>query len=223
MRLTTSLDLIRAQGPCTSGWRQILHSANEAGLSNDDVFGLDFVLESNGEDDTMWALCAIAQVGDPQTIAAIDVFLQGLSRLIQTTFEELYAELNLTIPSIIDRVVQQVHQPQPVALDQNIHTEGLFLLIDRDFAEQSATSAKAVAQPAVWELARRQLIMLARALEYVRGGQRLLREDAAHFWTVAVGIVERAHMCTIKAHDMMATEAECRVATYKLVQELVAP
>ena len=60
MKLTTTLNKIRACGPCTSGWRTLLKHVGED-FDPDAEINLLTVLESNGVADMLWTLRATDQ------------------------------------------------------------------------------------------------------------------------------------------------------------------
>ena len=60
MRLTTTLNRIRACGPCTSGWRTLLKHVGED-FDPEAEINLLTILASNGVPDMLWALRATVQ------------------------------------------------------------------------------------------------------------------------------------------------------------------
>jgi len=54
--ITISLNQIRAQSPCESGWKKVLVSKGGTSADMDAQFPLADILESNGLDDTLWCL-----------------------------------------------------------------------------------------------------------------------------------------------------------------------
>ena len=57
MKLTTTLNKIRACSPCTSGWRTLVKHLGED-FDPDAEINLLIILESNGVADTLWTLRA---------------------------------------------------------------------------------------------------------------------------------------------------------------------
>ena len=63
--ITTSLSAIRAHSPCASGYRKLVTSlggANSYGMDTPITFRQ--IYESNGYDDTLWGLRAVAKQFD---------------------------------------------------------------------------------------------------------------------------------------------------------------
>ena len=56
MMITVSLNEIRAQDPCESGWKKALKSKGGKKANMDAQFPLTDILESNDLDDTLWCL-----------------------------------------------------------------------------------------------------------------------------------------------------------------------
>ena len=56
--MNTTLNLIRAKEPCTSGWVTLLKSLNKI-KSDDEELSLITILDSNGLDDAIWCLRAV--------------------------------------------------------------------------------------------------------------------------------------------------------------------
>ena len=67
MKLTTTLNKIRACGPCASGWKTILKHVGED-FDQDAEINLLTILESNGVADMLWTLRATDQ--DSKRIAS---------------------------------------------------------------------------------------------------------------------------------------------------------
>ena len=56
----TTLNKIRAHGPCANGWKKLLgHLGKTAG--DDEPFSLSLILESNGLDDALWCLRCVPE------------------------------------------------------------------------------------------------------------------------------------------------------------------
>jgi hypothetical protein len=55
MQIMITLNQIREQGPCASGWEKLLASKGKT-AADDKPFPLTDVLDSNGLDDTLWCL-----------------------------------------------------------------------------------------------------------------------------------------------------------------------
>ncbi len=53
--ITTTLNAIKAHGPCASGWSTLLKSLNKSG-PDDEPLPLAHILQSNGIDDAIWSL-----------------------------------------------------------------------------------------------------------------------------------------------------------------------
>lgn len=56
--ITTTLNKIRAHGPCAEGWTKLLAALGKT-QADDDALPLEFILDSNGLDDALWALRAV--------------------------------------------------------------------------------------------------------------------------------------------------------------------
>ena len=56
--MKTTLNAIRAQGPCTEGWKKLLSHLGKT-EADDEPLSLLTILESNGLDDALWALRAV--------------------------------------------------------------------------------------------------------------------------------------------------------------------
>ena len=88
---TTTLNAIRAHGPCADGWRKLLTHLGKT-AADDEPLSLLTILDSNGLDDALWCLRAMPQhnkhwrlyavwcarqvqhlMTDPRSIAALDV------------------------------------------------------------------------------------------------------------------------------------------------------
>ena len=61
--ITITLNKIREHHPCASGWLMILAARGGAEADFDEPFPLSFALESNGLDDTLWALRCLPEHG----------------------------------------------------------------------------------------------------------------------------------------------------------------
>ena len=89
--LTTTLNRIRAQGPCADGWTTLLDYLGKT-KADDAPLSFETILESNGIDDALWCLRAEPQharqyrlfavwcarqvqhlMTDPRSLAALDV------------------------------------------------------------------------------------------------------------------------------------------------------
>ena len=56
--METTLNKIRAKGPCASGWKKLLANLGKT-EGDDEPLGITVILESNGLDDALWCLRAI--------------------------------------------------------------------------------------------------------------------------------------------------------------------
>ncbi len=56
--LTTTLNKIRGHSPCVGGWEKLMQSLGKT-KADDEVLTLEYILESNGLDDALWALRAV--------------------------------------------------------------------------------------------------------------------------------------------------------------------
>jgi len=91
MTITTTLNRIRAQGPCSDGWNKLLAGLGKK-KADDDVLSYARIVEINGIDDALWACRAEPQhakewrlfaiwcarqvehlMDDPRSVAAINV------------------------------------------------------------------------------------------------------------------------------------------------------
>ena len=89
--ICTTLNAIRAHDPCADGWAKLLAHLGKTG-PDDEPLPLVTILDSNGLDDALWALCAVAgedarirryvvwcvhhiayRIYDPRSLAALDV------------------------------------------------------------------------------------------------------------------------------------------------------
>ena len=87
----TTLNKIRAHGPCRSGWEKLLRNLGKT-KADDEPLAITTILDSNGLGDALWCLCAVdghrremrlfavdcarsAQhlMTDPRSVAALDV------------------------------------------------------------------------------------------------------------------------------------------------------
>jgi len=100
MTITTTLNRIAAQGPCSDGWRRLLKGLGKT-RADDDVLTYARIVEINGIDDALWACRAEPQhakewrlfavwcarqvehlMDDPRSVAAINVaerFAHGMA------------------------------------------------------------------------------------------------------------------------------------------------
>ena len=88
---TTTLNAIREHSPCASGWAKLLRSLGKTKVADEPLL-LSVILDSNGLDDTLWALRAVVErdreirlygvwcarqvqhlMTDPRSISAINV------------------------------------------------------------------------------------------------------------------------------------------------------
>lgn len=53
--ICTTLNKIKAHGPCSGGWKKLLTHLNKT-RADDELLPLSIILESNGLDDTLWTL-----------------------------------------------------------------------------------------------------------------------------------------------------------------------
>src|SRR5574337_393438 len=91
MSATTTLNAIRAHGPCAAGWSKLLAHLGKT-KADDEPLPLLTVLDSNGLDDALWCMRAMPEhdthwrlfavwcarqvqhlMADPRSIAALDV------------------------------------------------------------------------------------------------------------------------------------------------------
>ena len=103
--MKTTLNKIRAHGPCHSGWAKLLKNLGKT-KADDEPISIAFILESNGLDDALWCLRAVDGyqremrlfavdcarsvqhlMTDPRSIAAIDVAERHADGL--ASYEEL--------------------------------------------------------------------------------------------------------------------------------------
>ena len=89
--MNTTLNRIRAHGPCANGWRKLLTHLGKT-EADDEPLPLRVILDSNGLDDALWCLRAVPDcerearlfavwcvrqvqhlMTDPRSIAALDV------------------------------------------------------------------------------------------------------------------------------------------------------
>ena len=57
---TTTLNAIRAHGPCADGWKKLLNHLGKTG-ADDEPLSLLTILDSNGLDDALWCLRAMPE------------------------------------------------------------------------------------------------------------------------------------------------------------------
>ena len=67
----TTLNKIRAHGPCTSGWSKLLKNLGKTG-ADDEPLAIATILESNGLDDAIWCLRAVDGHDDAKRFFAVD-------------------------------------------------------------------------------------------------------------------------------------------------------
>ena len=60
-KLTTTLNRLRAAGACSSGYAKLLAGLGGVGYDHDAPINLLTVLQTNGANDCLWALCATEQ------------------------------------------------------------------------------------------------------------------------------------------------------------------
>src|SRR5690349_7937743 len=60
-RLTTSLNLLRKAGACESRYRVLLKALGGVSFDHDEPINLLTILDLNGTEDCIWALCATAE------------------------------------------------------------------------------------------------------------------------------------------------------------------
>ncbi len=75
--LTTTLNRIRAEGPCRDGWEKLLSHLGKH-KADDVPIGFDVILSSNGLDDALWCLRA-----EPQHADAYRQFAVACARRLQ--------------------------------------------------------------------------------------------------------------------------------------------
>ena len=87
----TTLNKIRAHGPCRSGWEKLLRNLGKT-KADDEPLAITTILDSNGLGDALWCLCAVDGhrremrlfavdcarsvqhlMTDPRSVAALDV------------------------------------------------------------------------------------------------------------------------------------------------------
>ena len=71
MYLTTTLNAIRAKGPCEDGWEKLLKSLNKT-KADDEELSLEHILESNGVADAIWCLRAVEGYDREKRLFACD-------------------------------------------------------------------------------------------------------------------------------------------------------
>ena len=67
MELTTTLNRLRAAGACESRYAHLLRALGGTSVDHDAPINLLTILEHNGMDDCLWALCATAENCDQGT------------------------------------------------------------------------------------------------------------------------------------------------------------
>ena len=106
MQIMITLSKIKEKSPCQSGWKKILEAKQHLGM--DAEWPLSDALDSNGLDDTLWALKCMPEhsrlwrlyavwcarqvqhlMTDPRSLAALDVAKRHANG--NATDEELYA------------------------------------------------------------------------------------------------------------------------------------
>jgi len=89
--MQTTLNKIRAHGPCRAGWEKLLRNLGKT-KADDEPLAITTILDSNGLDDALWCLCAVDGhrremrlfavdcarsvqhlMTDPRSVAALDV------------------------------------------------------------------------------------------------------------------------------------------------------
>ncbi len=56
--MQTTLNKIRAQSPCASGWEKLLRNLGKT-RADDEPLAITTILDSNGLNDALWCLCAV--------------------------------------------------------------------------------------------------------------------------------------------------------------------
>lgn len=56
--MKTTLNKVRAQGPCVEGWQKLLRALNKV-EADDESVSISFIVDSNGVDDAIWCLRAV--------------------------------------------------------------------------------------------------------------------------------------------------------------------
>jgi len=85
MKLTTTLNLIRACSPCTDGWKKLLKHVGPD-HDPDAPINLLTVLESNGVQDVLWCLRATEQDGKPAAVELAVLFAESALPIFEAKY-----------------------------------------------------------------------------------------------------------------------------------------
>ena len=86
--MQTTLNKIKYYSPCEDGWKKLLKHLNKT-QSDDEVLELRTILESNGLDDTIWALRAVE--GKDKEIR---LFAADCAEIVLPIYEKYYPNDN---------------------------------------------------------------------------------------------------------------------------------
>ena len=68
--MKTTLNAIRACGPCSEGWKKLLKNLGKT-AADDDLLSLITIIDSNGLDDALWCLRAVSGYGKEIRLFAV--------------------------------------------------------------------------------------------------------------------------------------------------------
>ena len=128
MAIFTTLNNIREHAPCASGWSKLLKSLDKT-HADDVPLALEQILDSNGLDDTLWALRAVK--GHDKELR---LFACQCARLVLPIFEKKYPE--------DDRPRKAIEAAEAFALGQ-IGKDELQKAADAAYAAYAADAAYA--------------------------------------------------------------------------------
>ena len=69
--MNTTLNKIYAHNPCADGWKKLLESLGKT-TADDEPLSVEYILDSNGLDDALWALRAVDGIDRERRLLACD-------------------------------------------------------------------------------------------------------------------------------------------------------
>jgi hypothetical protein len=126
--MQTTLNKIKKHSPCKDGWEKLLNHLNKT-QSDDEPLELRTILESNGLNDTIWAMRAVE--GKDKEIR---LFAADCAELVLPIYEKLYPDDN---------------RPRLAIQAARDYANGLITMEELDAASDAARAAWAAAR-GVW-------------------------------------------------------------------------
>ena len=181
--MQTTLNKIKLHSPCEPGWEKLLNNLNKT-EADDEVLELRTILESNGLDDTLWALRAVE--GKDKEIR---LFAADCAELVLPIYEKKYPN---------------DARPRKAIQAARDYANGLINVEELIAAEAAAYAAAwdaARSARAVWAVWAARAASAARAARAARAAYTAARAAAWDAWSAAGDARDAARDAASAARD----------------------